>query len=275
MRESGRIRIEAARGKLARVTSSDTPLRTSSRIVTSILRSRIRVADISQPVVPYGECAIKADLRTSLGLRLYRYGSLTDDVRAVLSVLNRGDCFIDGGANVGLFTLPAAATVGPEGAVFAVEPGKVAAQLKTNIALNGLTNVRVVQAALDTQDGGLRAFRDLDAQSAGLSSFTPDSVSSDRSTMVRTCTLDSIAEDTAALVRVVKLDLEGAEVHALRGAERLLTEMRPIFVVEVEDAHLRRQGSTVDELLQMFATSGYRRVDDMVCAPNMWFEPRP
>lgn len=275
MRGSTLTRFEATQAKVTRLAASGTPLRTSWRIVMSILRSHMPVPGLSQPVVRYGGCAIRADLRTSLGLSLYRYGSVSAEVSAVLKVLNPGDGFIDGGANVGLFTLPAAASVGPEGSVFAIEPGRVSVQLENNVVLNNFTNVQVIQAALDAQEGSQRSFRDLDGDGAGLSSFVADTYANGPSVMVRTRTLDSLANEMDVPIRVVKLDLEGAEVRALGGAERMLTEIRPIFLVEVEDAHLRRQGSTADTLLQTFAANGYRRLHDAVSAPNMWFEPTP
>lgn len=273
MREPSRRRIDVAHAKVARVVETGAPLRTSSRIMMSILRSRVPLPCIHQPAVRYGGCYITADLRTSLGLSLYRYGNVSADVRSVLGVLSPGDGFIDGGANVGLFTLPAAAHVGPRGSVFAIEPGRISTQLERNLALNDFENVRVVRAALDGRDGMLRSFQDLDGEAAGLSSFVADTHPTGHSVTVRTRTLDALANEIDAPIRVVKLDLEGAEVQALHGAERVLTEIRPIFLVEVEDAHLRRQGSTADTLLRIFAANGYRRVHDAVSAPNMWFEP--
>jgi hypothetical protein len=58
---------------------------------------------------------------------------------------------------------------------------------------------------------------------------------------------------------VWKIDVEGAETKLLRGAQRALRERQPIVIVEVEDAHLHRAGSSARELLELLRGSGYER----------------
>ena len=66
--------------------------------------------------------------------------------------LRPGDCFVDIGANIGLFTVLAAATVGPSGTVLAFEPGSTSRRrLLENIELNRLTNVVVESRALSNR----------------------------------------------------------------------------------------------------------------------------
>lgn len=260
--------------RIRRLRSADEPMKTAGRIALSHARLRIPRASASLPVVPYGKCRIRADLRTSLGLRLYRYRSMSPDVRAVLDALEPGDCFLDGGANIGLFTLPAAAKVGPRGLVLAIEPGTVNRRLADNIALNGFTNVDLLPVGLDERDGGARDFLDLGGDRAGLSSFVTSEPVAGSVITVPTRSLDSITENLEAPPRVVKLDLEGAEIAAMRGAERLLAEDRPFFLVEVEDDHLRRHGGSAAELREEFARYNYQAVDQGVAAPNQWFAPQ-
>jgi hypothetical protein len=59
-------------------------------------------------------------------------------------------------------------------------------------------------------------------------------------------------------VRLIKLDLEGAETAALRGAQRLLREIGPDFLVELEPEHLARQGTSAAEVIGLFEAHGYR-----------------
>jgi hypothetical protein len=49
------------------------------------------------------------------------------------------------------------------------------------------------------------------------------------------------------------VDVEGAEVQALRGARELLAAQRTSFIIEVEPQHLERQGTSVQELQELFA----------------------
>ncbi|CAK0909341.1 unnamed protein product, partial [Prorocentrum cordatum] len=64
-------------------------------------------------------------------------------------LVREGDKVVDAGANLGCYTVALAQAVGPSGRVFAFEPFRWLHQVLTaNVALNGLTNVWPVQAAL-------------------------------------------------------------------------------------------------------------------------------
>jgi hypothetical protein len=79
------------------------------------------------------------------------FGNLEQSVQeAMLRHLPKGGVFYDVGANVGFFALLAAHLVGvDEGQVYAFEPTPDnAAEIRSNIALNGLRNVTVVEKAV-------------------------------------------------------------------------------------------------------------------------------
>src|SRR5437764_646700 len=116
------------------------PIQTGLRVAKSLARKRIE--RLSRVPVPYdgGRTSIYADLQTPLGLGLYRYGYRDPDLDLMGRLLSPGDVVVDGGANVGLFTLVAANRVGPAGKVIAFEPGRgVRMSLMANIVLNRLT----------------------------------------------------------------------------------------------------------------------------------------
>ena len=75
--------------------------------------------------------------------------------RLTLLVAGKRALVFDVGANCGAFTLPLATAAGPGSRIVAFEPNPVmAARLRTNLALNGLTeSVHVVEVALGAQDG--------------------------------------------------------------------------------------------------------------------------
>ncbi len=69
-----------------------------------------------------------------------------DVLEVVLDLLPEGGTFVDVGANVGAFALPAACRLGQHGRVFALEPSAVLFQcLRANAAMNGLANVTTPQ----------------------------------------------------------------------------------------------------------------------------------
>jgi FkbM family methyltransferase len=228
-------------------------VRTAARVAESLARRRI--PPLRRPAVGVGEgLRVYADLGSAQGLRLFRYGLRLPEAGLLERLLRPGDVFVDGGANIGLFSLPAARRVGPTGRVLAFEPaGRAADALAANAALNGFDWITVDRRALSDRVGESE-FVELDGDGAGFSSFAPGFPGVLR--RVATTTLDAAAAGLD--VRLVKLDVEGAEARALRGAEGLLDRSRPDLLVEVEPGHLARQSSAVSDLDALLRRHGYR-----------------
>ena len=128
-------------------------------------------------------------------------------------VLRPGDAVIDVGANVGFFSIQAAARVGPTGSVVAFEPHPATfAQLQRNIAASGMRNIRARQAAVTDQSGSAvlffgdtpsysSLFRSVDAQPRDASSVE-----------VQTTTLaDIMRAEGIDRCHYLKMDCEGGE----------------------------------------------------------------
>jgi len=76
--------------------------------------------------------------------------------------------------------------------------------------------------------------------------------------------LDELLAD-AGPIHVIKLDVEGAEVSALRGAQRLITESPELTLFcELNPTALRRAGVTPAELLHTLGDLGFqaRAIDE-------------
>lgn len=189
---------------------------------------------------------VQADLRTPLGLSLFRYGFCAPEARVCSALLRPGDVFVDGGANIGLFSLRAATIVGPTGRIVACEPSPGTMELlRANVTRNGFSMTELHEVALSDAVGTTQftVFED----GSGLASFAPQSIDG-RVVDVEVTTLDELTATFGNRVAVVKLDIEGAEVKALRGASGLIQRAAPLFVIEVEPGHLARQGSSIDDL---------------------------
>ena len=202
---------------------------------------------------------INADLTTPLGLLLYRYGDRDADIDLTKRLLAPGDVFVDGGANVGLFTLAAAARVGASGKVIAFEPAReVRLRLTENVTLNRLVQVDIVPFALSAAPGEA-TFRSFDLAGAGLNHLSPVDGEGGHVESVTLTTLDSAVSPTdRRRLTLIKLDLEGAEHAALRGASEILREIRPDIIVEIEGAHLARLGSSVRDVAELLRGHGYQ-----------------
>lgn len=75
----------------------------------------------------------------------------------LLDGLEAGDHFIDIGANIGYYALLAADLVGPTGRVFAFEPEPAnCGLLRLNLALNGMLQAEVIEAAVSDGAGQAR-----------------------------------------------------------------------------------------------------------------------
>lgn len=203
-----------------------------------------------------GGGSVAVDLGTPHGRRIFAYGFCEPAAQAMRALLHPGDAMIDAGANIGLFTVLAAACVGPGGRVIACEPSKSTMDLlRQNVDRNGFEWVELREVALAERPGRLEM--QVFEPGSGFSSFAPADSSRARTVEVEVTTLDQVAGELLDRTRVVKLDVEGAELRALQGASALFDRARPDFIVEVEPEHLARQGSSPADVQALFDDAGY------------------
>ena len=165
-----------------------------------------------------------------IGRSLQLYGEVNEyEVQLLKLLCPEGGTMLDIGANIGSHTVPLARHVGPKGWVYAVEPQRVIFQtLCANVALNSLTNVDCVWAAVAEAQGTIR-IPDIDYTRE--SNFGAVEVSTfGVGRPVNQITLD----DFAGLPRVdvVKVDVEGMEQRVLSGGNRFFQRFRPVLYVE-------------------------------------------
>lgn len=179
-----------------------------------------------------------------------------EEMDLVHRYLRPGDGFVDGGANIGMYTLLAAARVGREGRIDAFEPSPIAAErLRRNIDHNRLASAHVHEAALGDTAGTARFLVgwDVSDRIAGASDTGRDR----ESISVPVVRLDDALPPTRRYA-MAKLDLEGAELHCLWGAERRLRAADPpLWQLEVTPHLLEKQGTSARELLDFLAAAGY------------------
>lgn len=176
-----------------------------------------------------------------------------DEMEVLEALLGPGDRFVDVGANIGAYTLFAAALVGPSGHVDAFEPHPVAmARLRENVERNGLRNVTVHQAAVADQRGTAEFLTTFDVANSIL---VPVDVG-EPTTVVDTVTLDDALGTRPATVG--KIDIEGFETAAFRGARRRLATLDPpVWLLEVMEWQLAKAGSSTAELFDLLRSAGF------------------
>lgn len=191
----------------------------------------------------HGRLACFRDDHTTDHLR--RFGRHQgSDLHIALDLVRPGDDVVDVGAHVGTFTVPLSRQVGAGGSVTSFEGApKTFGLLKRNLAANECDNVEPVHAVVSSQPG--RHFSPADQpDGAGATYFEP----AGPATGIESVRLDDWRHGAGRHVRLLKLDVEGHEGEVLRGAQATLATDRPIILLEVSRAQLRRYGSSLRDL---------------------------
>ena len=155
----------------------------------------------------------------------------------VADLLQEGMVAYDVGANIGYISLLLARTVGESGRVYAFEalPANLD-RLQANLELNNLqSRVKVVPAAVVDD---LRQVEFLVGPSGGMGkakgSAGRTEIQYPEKIFVTGISLDHfVYQDGNEPPDLIKLDIEGGEVLALPGMRRILTEARPIVLLEL------------------------------------------
>jgi FkbM family methyltransferase len=169
-----------------------------------------------------------------------------------------GDVVWDVGANVGLFTFAAAARAGATGRVLAVEADQwLVSLLRRSASCQPASSaaVSVLSAAVSDRVGVAEfCIAKRGRCSNYLRGLGGSQTGGERERQwLITVTLDWLMGWFPAPA-VLKIDIEGAEVLALRGAERVLGEARPRLLLEVYDEN-------ADEVGAILRGYGYRLFD--------------
>lgn len=190
------------------------------------------------------------DLRSPVGRGIYVKGEFDPAVFEPLrSVLREGDTFLDIGANVGYYSMLALDAVGPTGRVYAFEIDERPLRcLRRTKAKQQLHNLHINGVAVGDHTGTAILHQEHDS---GHSHLAPGHAGR----RVPITTLDEwMTEAKPPHVRAVKMDIEGAEMLALRGASRFITQHRPVWVCEAWDSDSGTNGAVGGFLCEF----GYR-----------------
>lgn len=206
----------------------------------------------------YGGVTFRCHPDSSIPGRFLYFGGWPDyeEMAFICRYLRPGDSFVDCGANVGMYTLLAAAIVGPTGCVHAFEGApKAVNRLRENIALNDLGPTVVVHASAVSDTAGEVSFTVDRGEGSGNRIQTRDDLEHQTVT-VPAEPLGSVLAGTD--VAMCKLDIEGAEPLAFLGAEELLKDSNPpVWVLELQDRFVRRFGWTAKDLVRWLDERGY------------------
>ncbi len=172
-------------------------------------------------------------------------------VATITTHVQPGAITYDIGANAGYLTLVMAKLVGRQGHIFAFEPDpKNIKALEANLQINGLSNVTAVAKAV-SNNSGIVTFASFDYSLVGhiAQDNTPDDANLFQ---VESTSLDDfVFIENNPKPTFIKIDVEGAEEQVLRGALRVLRDVRPVILAEI------RGGNTWQNVSELMKTYNY------------------
>jgi FkbM family methyltransferase len=174
-------------------------------------------------------------------------------------ILKPGDSAVDGGAHIGMHTIPMANIVGEFGEVYAFEPIHSLADCISSAARK-MPQIKVFECALSHLDGD--TIFHVMSKEPWLSGIARRFITTEKPVeviIVRRFRLDTLADKP---IRFIKLDLESGEYHALLGAKELIFRQQPVIAFECgrnESAIVA--GYSENEYFNLFEELGYKLYD--------------
>ena len=176
-------------------------------------------------------------------------------MRTLRGILRAGDVFLDLGAHIGYHSYFAAGLVGPSGRVFAFEPdpGNYM-RLKKNL------DAKAEQCAIWSSETKLIFARSELTEESGWGALASVHNAPEREQIeVESVSLDAWTERSGVkAIRAAKIDVEGSEFEVLQGATRVLQQMRPILLFEMNESLPLQAGASAAVLGQLLRRYEYK-----------------
>ncbi len=168
------------------------------------------------------------------------------------------------GANIGIYSQFLSRCVGPTGLVHSFEPSPENFRLLST-ATHHLSNVRLTQAAVGERSGKCKLYVS-DKLNVDHRAYAADG-DSRRAVPIEMVALDDYFK-SGQRVDLIKMDIQGYELHALRGAQRVLQENPDInLLLEFWPAGLAQAGVSWEGLVEMLRRLKY----ESDSGENLWF----
>ncbi|WP_185976584.1 FkbM family methyltransferase [Catenovulum sediminis] len=147
--------------------------------------------------------------------------------------INKGDCCLDIGANVGRYTLKMAELTGVDGHVFSFEPLPEIHEILTYmIRKSHFKNITAFNCAVGDEVSMVAIEQSglINKDTVLFDTYTSSSVSNNGVLNTLCLPIDNL--DIPMTVALVKVDVEGYELQVLKGMSKLIERDHPMFIVE-------------------------------------------
>ncbi len=205
------------------------------------------------------------------GLALLRAHSRLPLEDFVINFLKGSKVYFDVGANSGYYFALKVAQSNRDVQIYAFEPDpKILHHLRKNININKANSITLFEIALAEECGSFSMTADL-----GASNFLINQNDLLVNTIeVTVQTLDAFTnQNSIHQIDLIKVDIEGRELDFIKGASATIAKFRPVLLLELNDALLRRGGSSLSDVLIRLKSISYHcyRVkdsNDALCFPS-------
>lgn len=205
---------------------------------------------------------------SDLGLKITQNQAYEPEMtQCIEQLLEKGDSFIDLGANEGYFTVLASSLVSSTGKIYSIEPQKRLWEvIKQNVMLNSLSNVQLLPYGIGSEkqelvlqlypstNSGATSFSTSFNFKIAFDSYRKKLYGTQLSKVIR---LDDLSDIMTSKIKLIKIDIEGYELEALKGATELLKNKRfDYLLVEIHHqalAGLNQSEDMIDDLLKEFS----------------------
>lgn len=205
------------------------------------------------------------------------------DCKIFAEFLKPGDSFIDGGANIGYFSIIASKIIGNAGTVFAFEPEEDNfLMLEKNVRLNNCENVKLLKYGLWKTYEEKNLY--LNPDNFGDHSVSPNTYKrcwypnekNIKKQLVPFARLDNLVSLPDFMsVKLIKLDIQGSEPAALKGMEFSLLHNKPAIILEFSPAHMYEANCSPFDIFAFIEENRYKmyRLDpnpEPIDVPNLF-----
>jgi FkbM family methyltransferase len=206
----------------------------------------------------------------SISLGLFERG----EIKLFKSTISKGYNIIDIGANIGIYTLIAAKLSGDSGKIFSFEPYPQNFEiLNSNILINNFKNVECVAVAISNNTKKGRLY--LSEYNMGDHQIFHSDC--DRSYIeIDEIKLDDYFSEDLIKIDVIKIDIQGAEVSALLGMEKLVNRSTDLKIfVEFWPEGLNRAGSSPEQFINILLRFNFtiNKIDSVTGELNLIEDP--
>jgi FkbM family methyltransferase len=164
---------------------------------------------------------------------------------------------IDIGANIGYYSLLFAKNA-RNGNIYAIDPIKHhCLMIELSAVINKCNNIKISNVAISDTNGKVKFTEAVDGAFSSIKDTRRKAVA--KRMEVDCMTLDYFVENShISDINLIKIDVEGAEDLVLKGANNVLSKLRPdLFLVEMYNTNLQIYGSDVKNILELMRKYEY------------------